>query len=153
MPSFTTKRRVPFDAGQMYAIVADVERYPEFLPMCEALTVRSRSELEGGKSELVATMAIGYKAIREKFTTRVLLDPGKGEILVAYIEGPFRHLENRWRFFDMSPGSEIDFFIDYEFRSPLLAILMGAVFDKAFRRFAESFEERARFVYGRPPVA
>jgi coenzyme Q-binding protein COQ10 len=150
LPSFTTKRRVPFSAEQMFAIVADVEAYPLFLPLCEALSVRSRQPAAAGGEDLVATMSIGYKAIRESFTTRVAIRPAERTILVEYQDGPFKHLENRWRFLDLpSGGSEVDFFITYEFRSPLLGALMGAMFDKAFRRFAEAFEERARVVYGR----
>jgi len=144
---FQTKRRVPFSAEQMFAVVADVERYPEFLPLCESIHVRSR-ETKGAETELVATMAIGYHSIAESFTSRVTLRPDKGEILVAYLDGPFSHLENRWNFLDVSGGSEVGFYIAYQFRSTMLALLMGAVFDKAVRKFAEAFEERARQLYG-----
>ncbi|MGI9404723.1 MAG: type II toxin-antitoxin system RatA family toxin, partial [Hyphomicrobium sp.] len=116
MHTYQTTRRVPFRAEQMFAVVADVERYPEFLPLCESIDVRSR-EKRGAETELVAAMAIGYHAIAESFTSRVTLQPGKGEILVAYLDGPFSHLENRWGFRDVSGGSEVDFFISYEFRS------------------------------------
>ncbi len=251
MPSFATKRIVPFTAGQMYAVVADVEQYPQFLPMCESLSVRSREAAGDGGAVLTATMAVGYKAIRESFTTRVTLHPGEPAILVEYLDGPFRRLQNRWRFIEratapgqltgahvpvasgspipvasgahipvasgaqfpvasgahvpvasgvhvpvasgspipvasgahvpvasgahvpvasgahvpvasgshipvasgapipVASGSIIDFYIDYEFRSMVLGALMGAMFDKAFRRFAEAFEARARLVYGR----
>jgi coenzyme Q-binding protein COQ10 len=134
----------------MYRLVADVERYPEFLPMCESLAIESRSEQPGG-AELIATMGVGYKAIRESFTTRVLLWPEEPAIHVTYLDGPFRRLDNRWRFHDAPGGSDVEFFIDYEFRSPFFAILMGAVFERAFRRFAESFEERAAAIYGARP--
>ncbi|MEQ1710395.1 MAG: type II toxin-antitoxin system RatA family toxin [Hyphomicrobium sp.] len=149
MPHFTTRRRVTFTAAQMFALVADVERYPEFLPLCESLVVTSR-ESRGTDTVLIATMGIGYKAIRERFTTRVTLQPDAHTILVEYLDGPFKRLENRWRLIDMPGGSEVDFFIDYEFRSIALGLLMGAMFDTAFRRFAEAFEARARTVYGRP---
>jgi coenzyme Q-binding protein COQ10 len=147
MPSFSTRRFTPFTPGEMYAVVADVERYPEFLPLCESLVVTSRKE-QANQTVLVATMGVGYKAIRESFTTRATLSPRTPAILVEYIDGPFHHLENRWRFLPAGGGSEIDFFIDYEFRSRMLALLMGSLFDQAFRRFAEAFDERARKVYG-----
>ncbi len=140
-------RRVPFSAQQMFAVVADVERYPEFLPLCEGLHVRSR-EARNGDNILIATMSVGYRAIRESFTSRVTLKPERNEIAVAYLDGPFTHLDNRWRFRDVPGGSEIDFFIDYAFASRMLALVMGAVFDKAVRRYTHAFEERARVVYG-----
>ena len=149
MPSFQIVRRVPFTPRQMYDLVADVERYPEFLPLCESLTVMTRTP-HGAGEILAATMGVGYKAIRESFTTRVTLEPVEPAILVEYLDGPFRHLENRWRFLPAPAGSDIDFFIDYEFRSPLLSLIMGALFDKAFRRFAAAFEDRARTIYGAP---
>lgn len=149
MHKFQTTRRVPFSAEQMFAVVADVERYPEFLPLCESLDVRSRKK-RGAETELVATMAIGYHALAESFTSRVTLRPDEGEIIVAYLDGPFSHLENRWRFRDVASGSDIDFFITYEFRSTMLALLMGTVFDKAVRKFANAFEERARELYANP---
>jgi coenzyme Q-binding protein COQ10 len=145
-------RRVPFTAEQMFAIVADVESYPQFLPLCEGLVVRSREE-KGGDSILIATMSVGYRAIAESFTSRVTLKPEANEIHVAYLDGPFTHLDNRWRFQDVANGSEIHFFIDYAFASRMLAVVMGAVFDKAVRRYTEAFEERARNVYGRDAAA
>lgn len=149
MHKFQTTRRVPFSAEQMFAVVADVERYPEFLPLCESLDVRSR-EKRGAETELVATMAIGYHAIAESFTSRVTLRPDEGEIIVAYLDGPFSHLENQWRFRDVTGGSEVLFSITYEFRSTMLALLIGSVFDKAVRKFANAFEERARTLYANP---
>ena len=149
MPSFRTTRRVPYTPEQMFDLVADVERYPQFLPLCEGLTLRSR-EVKGDTTVLVATMVAGYQAIRETFTTRVTLLPKDNKVLVEYLDGPFRHLENRWSFRPSGTGAEVDFFIAYEFRSMMLGILVGALFDKAFRRFAEAFEMRARAVYGRP---
>jgi coenzyme Q-binding protein COQ10 len=142
-------RRVPFTAQQMFAIVADVERYPEFLPLCEGLTVRSREE-KGSDSILIATMTVGYGAIRESFTSRVTLKPDTTEIQVTYLDGPFHHLDNRWRFNDVNGGAEIHFYIDYVFASRMLGLVLGAVFDKAVRHYTEAFEERARLVYGTP---
>lgn len=152
LPTFDTTRRVPFTPSQMYALVADVERYPEFLPLCEGLQVRSRETGPDGRPVIVATMEVGYKAIRERFTTRVVLDPQAPGVVVSYLDGPFHHLENRWRFTPLAGGREceIGFWLDYKFKSPLLGILMGAMFDKAFRKFSEAFELRAREIYGPP---
>ncbi len=152
MPKFETTRRVPYSARQMYDIIADVESYPQFLPLCEALHVESR-EQSGEATVIVATMTVGYKAIRESFRTRVTLHPQEPTILVEYLDGPFRRLENRWRFVPAASGSDVHFWIDYEFRSAMLGLLMGAMFDKAFRRFSAAFEERARHVYGPPATA
>ncbi|MBX9461618.1 MAG: type II toxin-antitoxin system RatA family toxin [Aquamicrobium sp.] len=148
MPSYETKRVVAHTPDQMFALVADVERYPEFLPMCEALTVRSRRERDG-VTLLVADMTVGYKAIRETFTSQVVLKPAENRIDVKYIDGPFKYLNNRWLFEETAGGgTEIGFFIDYEFKSRVLGALMGAMFDRAFRMFAEAFEKRADTVYG-----
>jgi coenzyme Q-binding protein COQ10 len=131
----------------MFDLVADVERYPEFLPMCEALTVRSRREGDG-ITVLTADMTVGYKALRETFTSQVTLRPAENRIDVKYLEGPFRYLENRWDFIETAGGgTEIRFFIDYEFKSRILGALMGTMFDRAFRMFAEAFEKRADAVY------
>ena len=148
MPTFETTRVVPHSPEKMFALVADVERYPEFLPMCEALNVRSRRERDG-VTLLVADMTVGYKAIRETFTSQVVLKPADSRIDVKYIDGPFKYLTNRWRFEDEgAAGCAIHFFIDYEFKSRILGALMGAMFDRAFRMFAEAFEKRADAIYG-----
>ncbi|KJS19771.1 MAG: cyclase [Hoeflea sp. BRH_c9] len=148
MPQFTTTRQVPHSARQMFDLVADVERYPEFLPLCEALSVRSRKEREG-KTLLIADMTVGYKAIRETFTSQVLLKPDELAIDVKYLDGPFKYLDNKWTFVARADGGcEVRFFIDYEFKSRMLGALMGAMFDRAFRMFAEAFEKRARDIYG-----
>lgn len=150
MREFTTQRRVPHSPREMLDLVARVEDYPQFLPLCEALTVRSR-HIEGDREVLVANMTAGYGAIHETFTSRVTIerDASPPRVLVEYLDGPFRHLENRWTFLP-APGSgcDVDFFIRYEFKSMLLQMLVGAMFDKAFQRFTEAFEERARHVYG-----
>ncbi|SMC68343.1 type II toxin-antitoxin system RatA family toxin [Rhizobium sp. RU36D] len=148
MPQFETRRPVKHSPDRMYDLVADVERYPEFLPLCEALNVRSRKERDG-KVLLVADMTVGYKAIRETFTTQVLLNEAERVIDVKYIEGPFKYLDNRWRFEPSADGGcSVHFFIDYEFKSRILGALMGSMFDRAFRMFAEAFEARADKVYG-----
>jgi coenzyme Q-binding protein COQ10 len=149
MPQFTATRQVQHRAEQMLALVADVETYPQFVPMCEALTIRSRKERDG-KTLLVADMTVGYKLIRETFTTQVLLKPDERVIEVKYIDGPFRYLDNRWTFVPVGDGtqSDVDFFIDYEFKSRTLGLVMGSMFDLAFRKFAEAFEKRADQIYG-----
>ncbi len=148
MPQYETVRVVAHPPEKMFALVADIERYPEFLPMCEALAVRSRRERDG-VTLLVADMTVGYKAIRETFTSQVVLKPAENVIDVKYIDGPFKYLSNRWVFAPSATGGcEIHFFIDYEFKSRILSALMGAMFDRAFRMFAESFEKRADAIYG-----
>ena len=147
MPQFETRRPVPHTPEQMFDLVADIERYPQFLPLCEALTVRSRKERDG-KVLLVADMTIGYKAIRETFTTQVLLNRATLTIDVKYIDGPFRYLDNRWRFVAAGEGDcDVHFFIDYEFKNKILGSIMGAMFERAFRMFAEAFEARAAKIY------
>lgn len=149
MPSFRIERAVRHSAQQMYDLVADVAHYPEFLPLCESLRVLRRQEGPDGTTILVAEMGVGYKAIRERFTTRVTLDPENRRITAAYIDGPFRHLENRWAFKDgANGGCDVDFFITYEFKSRTLGLLMGTMFDRAFRKFTDAFEGRADRVYG-----
>ena len=149
MPSFRVTKRVPHSPEQMYDLVADVERYPEFLPLCESLRILRRQDGANGVPVLVAQMGVGYKAIRERFTTRVALDRRELKITAEYIDGPFRHLENRWGFKPAPDGGcHVDFFIDYEFKSFALGLLMGKMFDRAFRKFTDAFEARADRVYG-----
>ncbi len=155
MPSFRTQRRVRHSANDMFELVADVEKYPLFLPLCTGLRVRGRAQDAAGREVLSADMSVGYKAVRETFTSRVTLDRPARQILVEYIDGPFSRLENRWTFNDLEnpsgqPSCEVDFFIDYEFRNRMLGLLMGSMFETAFRRFAEAFERRADLIYGRP---
>lgn len=153
MPKFDTVRRVRHSPEQMFALVADVEKYPRFLPMCEALTVRSRRERDG-ITVLVADMSVGYKAIRETFASQVVLKPDDLFIDVKYIDGPFRYLRNGWAFRAAPDGGcDVCFDIDYEFRSRVLGALMGAVFDRAFRTFAGAFEKRADEIYGRAGIS
>jgi coenzyme Q-binding protein COQ10 len=149
MPQFRTTRRVRHSAEKMFDLVADVERYPEFVPLCQSLRVRKRTAGEGDKEILVADMTVAYRLIREAFTSRVTLDRPNLKIAVAYLNGPFSHLDNRWTFKPTSETTcEVEFFIDYEFKSRILGVLMGAMFDAAFRRFAVAFERRADVVYG-----
>ncbi|MBS9720417.1 type II toxin-antitoxin system RatA family toxin [Tianweitania sp. BSSL-BM11] len=150
MPQFQTTRHVRHAPDKMFALVADVEQYPQFLPLCEALSVRSKRERDG-LTVLVADMSVGYKAIRETFTSQVVLKPAENVIDVKYMDGPFRYLTNQWKFVPTEDGgTDIQFFIDYEFKSRILGAMMGAMFDRAFRMFSEAFEKRADVIYGRP---
>jgi len=149
MPSFRATRRVKHAADEMFDLVADVERYPEFVPLCERLKVKRRTDGGEGTQILVADMTVAYGPLRETFTSQVTIDRPRLAVLVEYLDGPFRQLENRWRFKpEGEKASTVEFFIAYEFRSRALGLLMGAVFDKAFRRFAEAFERRADRIYG-----
>jgi coenzyme Q-binding protein COQ10 len=157
MPSFRTTRRVRHSAAEMFELVADVEKYPLFLPLCTGLKIRKRAQDEQGREVLTADMSVGYRAVRETFTSRVVLDRTSMEIHVTYIDGPFSKLDNRWTFRDVENGAgakscDVLFFIDYEFRNRMLGVLMGGMFETAFRRFAEAFERRADIVYGRRAI-
>ncbi|MBC8049340.1 MAG: type II toxin-antitoxin system RatA family toxin [Chitinophagales bacterium] len=152
MPSFSTTRRVRHSPQNMFALVADIERYPEFMPLCQALRITERRR-EGGHEVLIARMTVAYKFIRESFTSRVVLKPEEGSIVANYLDGPFRKLENRWSFASAEAGGcDVRFAIDYEFRSRAFQLLAGAVFDQAFRKFSAAFEARADAIYGRDGV-
>ena len=150
MAAFSTTRRVRHAAADMFALVADVERYPQFVPLCRELKVRKRIPEPEGIEILIADMTVAYKVMRESFVSRVTLDHSNLQILVEYLEGPFSHLENRWAFHPIDERScEVEFFISYEFRSRTLGLLMGSMFDLAFRRLAAAFERRADAIYSR----
>jgi coenzyme Q-binding protein COQ10 len=148
MPAFQTSRRVAHSAEEMFALVADVERYPEFVPLCQGLTVVRRERNNGGEI-IIASMTVAYKFFSESFTSRVRLNRAGREILVDYLDGPFRRMENRWTFTPAGDDAcEVGFFLDYEFRSRALQAVMGAVFEGAFQKFSGAFEARADEVYG-----
>ena len=149
MPVFQAKRRVHHSAQNMFDLVADMERYPAFVPLCERHVIRSRRRC--GEAEILITeMTVAYALFRETFRTRVTLDRPSGRILVHAIEGPLRQLETRWTFQPRRDSScDVGFYLSYELASRTLALLMGAVFDAAFARFVEAFEGRADIVYGR----
>src|SRR5712692_6619063 len=150
MPQFATKRAVRHSAAEMYDLVADVERYPEFVPLCRSLKVRKRIPEPEGVEILVADMTIAYKFVLASFTSRVTLDRPNLHILVEYLEGPFSRLENRWTFHPTGEKTcEVEFFIAYEFKSRTLGLVMGTMFDAVFRRMAAAFERRADIVYAR----
>ena len=145
MPIHTEQRVVAYTPGQIYGLVADVERYPEFLPWCLAARIRKRDE-----TWLIADLVIGFRMIRERFTSHVALDEGHRKIDVVYAEGPFKHLENHWRFEPHEDGCLIDFYVDFEFRSKLLQTLIEGLFHEAVKRMVGAFEARAKDLYGEP---
>ena len=153
MPKFSSKRRVHHSATKMFDLVADVERYPEFVPLCRDLKIRQRTPKPDGTEIIVADMTVSFKLVREAFTSRVTLDRPNLKILVEYLQGPFSNLENRWTFEPKADNAcEVAFYLSYEFKSRMLALLMGTMFDAAFQRFAAAFEKRADMIYGRPGI-
>jgi len=157
MPTHAEKRLLPHTPEKLYGLVADVEKYPEFLPWCMAVRVRDRETTEGGE-RIVADMAIGFKVFRERFTTKVeCKEPNDahpdqfGRIDVTYSEGPFKYLNNHWVFEPKEGGQcEIDFYVDFEFRSALLQKAIGLVFNEAVGKMVNAFETRAQALYGNP---
>jgi coenzyme Q-binding protein COQ10 len=143
MPGIRETRRLPYSCEEMFDLVADVGRYGEFLPWVVATRVKSDSE-----TEMVADMLVGFKALREKFTSRVV-KTRPSEIRVHYVDGPLRDLDNHWKFRPTGPDScEVDFHVDFAFRNMLFEKLAGQYFDKAFRKMVSAFEERAAQLYG-----
>jgi coenzyme Q-binding protein COQ10 len=153
MPRFSNRRRVQHRAEQMFDLVADVARYPDFVPLCQALKVRQRKQNGDGTETVVCDMTVSFKLVKETFTSEVTLDKAHLKILVRYLKGPFSNLENRWSFEAKGEEAcEVGFFIAYEFKSKMLATLMGAMFDAAFTRFSAAFEKRADMIYGKRVV-
>ena len=148
MPTHAEKKFLPYTPAELFDLVADIERYPEFLPWCVGTRIRSRDG-----DVVVADMIIGYKAFRERFTSRVTLTRPT-RIDVAYSEGPFKYLTNHWIFVPEAAGTTIDFFVDFEFRSRILQALIGVVFGEAVRIMVNAFERRAQAIYGKrePPT-
>lgn len=143
---------MPYSSAQLYKLVAEVDRYPEFLPWCIAARLKTR-DANVDTWDLV----IGFKMIRERFTSKVTLAPpdptGLARIDVAYADGPFRYLNNHWIFVPQEDGScEIDFYVDFEFRSRMLQSIMGMLFNEAVRRMVAAFETRAQALYGEKPT-
>jgi coenzyme Q-binding protein COQ10 len=154
MPQLSSKRRVQHSAEQMFDLVADVERYPEFVPLCQSLKVRQRTKRPDGTEIVVADMTVSFKLVRESFTSQVTLDRANLKILVEYLRGPFRNLENRWTFEPKSENvCEVGFYLAYEFKSRMLGLLMGSMFDAAFARFSAAFEQRADAIYGKQALS
>jgi coenzyme Q-binding protein COQ10 len=148
MPTHNETKPVPYTADQMYALVADVESYPKFLPWNAAARIRSRSTIPGGEV-MEADLVISFKVFRERFGSRVTLYPGEKRIDTEYLDGPFRHMKSNWSFRDRPEGgSEITFFVDFEFRNALLQGIIGVVFNDAMQRVVRAFERRAAELYG-----
>lgn len=146
MPGIHEVRRMPYSAQQMFDLVADVARYGEFLPWVVATRVRS----DDG-SEMIADMLVGFKMLREKFTSKVVKER-PNTITVHYVDGPMRDLDNRWEFRDVDGGCELDFNVTFSFRNALFESIAGQYFDRAFRKMVEAFEARAADLYGAPAV-
>ena len=142
MPTHAEHRLLPYTPEQLFNLVADVERYPEFLPWCVGARIRER-----GPTLIVADLIIGFRLIRERFTSRVALSPPSG-IDVAYTDGPFRYLNNHWGFDPVPGGCRVDFFVDFEFKSRLLQKMIEMLFGEAVRRMVAAFETRAKQLYG-----
>jgi coenzyme Q-binding protein COQ10 len=145
VPTHAEKKRLPYTPAEMFDLVADIERYPEFLPWCVGTRIRSR---DGGL--VVADMIIGYKMFRERFTSRVTMNH-PDRIDVEYSEGPFKYLQNHWIFEPDGRGTCIDFFVDFEFKSRILQAMIGVVFGEAVRIMVNAFEKRAEMIYGKRP--
>ena len=145
MPTHAERRIVPYTPEQLFDLVADVGKYPQFLPWCVASRVRKQSA-----GELISDLTIGFGPFRETFTSRVGLDR-PDQVRVRYENGPFRYLNNQWNFKPHRDGTEVDFFVDFEFRSRILQTAIGVVFNEAVRRMVNAFLKRARDVYG-PPI-
>ena len=147
MPTHAEHRVVAYHPEQLFDLVADVGKYPEFLPWCVGAKVRSRTQ-----TEQVVDLTIGFGPFRESFTSRVTMDRPH-LVRVRYEHGPFRYLNNQWQFLDDPGGCQVKFFVDFEFRSRLLQAAIGAVFNEAVKRMINAFLKRARDTYGPPPVA
>jgi coenzyme Q-binding protein COQ10 len=153
MSEHHTVRRVKHSARDMFDLVAHVEHYPRFVPLCEKLKVKKRDERDG-KTIILADMTVAYSMFRDTFTSRVTLDPAALTIDVEYITGPFASLVNRWKFIPATEAScDVDFFIAWEMKSRALGLVVGTVFERAFLKFADAFEARADFVYNRRHLA
>lgn len=163
MPSHREKRVLPYTPEQIFDVVAEIERYPEFIPWCTKATIYRRTPTtlaKGGEGEVVlADLMVKFKMFKETFTSEVTLDPDNREILIRYIDGPFKYLRNEWRFLPAEGrgrngemGCTVDFYIDFEFRNRALRMLISALFDEAIHRMVGAFEARAHDLYGRQPV-
>jgi len=146
MPTHSEKRAMPYKAEQMFDLVADIAKYPEFLPWCTGARIRSEREIEDGKV-VEADLIISFKLFRERFTSRVTMHPSDNRIEVEYLDGPFKYLVNYWHFIPSETGCIADFHVDFEFKSKVLQALIGVVFGEAMRRIVKAFEDRAKVLY------
>lgn len=157
MPTHAETRRMPYSAEQMFDLIAAIDKYPEFLPWCSAARIRERRMRDDGSEVVDADLVISFKVYRERFASRVVLYPEARKIDVSYLDGPFRYLANHWHFLPADRAAEgracdVDFFVDFEFKSRTLQMVIGAVFQQAMERIVRAFEARARDLYG-PPSA
>lgn len=148
MPTHAEKKILPYTADQMYDLIADIGAYPDFLPWCVGARIRKHEKLVDHEV-IDADLIISFKVFREKFGSRVTLHPSRKEIVVEYLDGPFRYLNNHWKFRDLEAGQcEVDFFVDFEFKSRTLQAIIGLVFNEAMQRIVTAFEKRAQDIYG-----
>lgn len=147
MPAHSETKVLPYTADQMYDLVADVARYPEFLPWTAAARIRSTTD-KGDHEVMLADLVVSFKVFREKFGSRVVLWPEKKQIDTSYIDGPFKHLESTWQFKDVDGGCEVSFEVDFEFKNRLLQGAAGMFFNEAMNRIVRSFEARAAALHG-----
>ncbi|PIE12722.1 MAG: ubiquinone-binding protein [Rhodobacterales bacterium] len=147
MPTHHETRTLPYSAQQMYDLVADVTKYPQFLPWCAAARVRSVSPIDGGE-EVLADLVISFKVFRERFGSRVQLLPDVPRIVTEYLDGPFKYMKSTWDFKDVEDGCDVTFFVDFEFRNIILQKAIGLVFNEAMQRIVRAFEDRAKVLYG-----
>ena len=147
--SHAETRIVPYSAELMFQVVAEVEQYPKFLPWVVALRVLGRERVKE-RDVLTAEMAVGYGALREKYTSRVIIDSAARTIDVAQTSGPFKHLENHWRFTPLEQGCKVDFSLAYEFKNRVLNAIAGAAFGKVYVKMADAFEARAKALSDQP---
>ena len=148
MPTHSETRHLPYSAQQMYDLVADVARYPEFLPWCAAARIRSTRDIPDGGVVMEADLVISFKVFRERFGSRVTLWPAKYKIDTEYLDGPVRYMKSNWAFADAPGGCEVTFFVDFEFKNAVLQGIIGVVFNEAMQRIVRAFERRAAELYG-----
>jgi coenzyme Q-binding protein COQ10 len=142
MPVHQETRMLPYAPEQVYDLIADVERYPEFLPWCLACRIKKRESANA----FIADLAVGFKMVREQFTSRVTLDPKKA-ITIDYLNGPFEYLKNEWKFEAVPEGTAVSFYLSFEFKSKILQALIGVLFEEAVHKMVSAFETRAKKLY------
>ena len=148
MPTHQETKHLPYSADQMYALVADVENYPKFLPWNAAARIRSRTDM-GDHELMLADLVISFKVFREKFGSRVKLYPAERKIDTEYLDGPFRYMKSWWHFTPAEDGGcDVEFFVDFEFKNAILQSVIGMVFNDAMQRIVRAFERRAAELYG-----
>ena len=148
MPTHSETKPLPYSADQMYALVADVAKYPQFLPWCAAARIRSVTDLGAGREEMLADLVISFKVFRERFGSKVILDPARRHIDTEYLDGPFKYMKSTWDFAPRADGGcDVAFFVDFEFKNALLQGVIGLVFNEAMQRIMRAFETRAKALY------